>query len=84
MPEPTLVQYEVSRGIAILTLDYPEKLNAWSWEATRQLGVLAERARFDDRIRVLLVKAEGRSFCAGIDLGLPERSSSAPGPTSRC
>jgi enoyl-CoA hydratase len=59
-------------GIGTLTLDYPDKLNAWSWEATRQLGVLAERARFDDRIRVLLVKAEGRAFCAGIDLGLPE------------
>ena len=59
-------------GIGTLTLAYPEKLNMWSWEATRQLGVLADRARFDDRIRVLLVKAEGRAFCAGVDLGMPE------------
>ena len=59
-------------GIGTLTLDHPQKLNAWSWEATRQLGVLADRVRFDDRIRVLVVKAEGRAFCAGIDLGLPE------------
>ena len=59
-------------GIGTLTLDYPEKLNMWSWEATRQLGALADRARFDDRIRVLVVKAEGRAFCAGIDLGMPE------------
>ncbi|HEY6429556.1 MAG TPA: enoyl-CoA hydratase/isomerase family protein [Acidimicrobiales bacterium] len=59
-------------GIGTLTLDDPDKLNAWSWEATRQMGVLAERARFDDRIRVLLVRAQGRAFCAGIDLGLPE------------
>jgi enoyl-CoA hydratase len=59
-------------GIGTLVLDYPDKLNAWSWEATRQLGALADRARFDDRIRVLLVRAEGRAFCAGIDLGLPE------------
>ena len=44
----------------------------WSWEATRQLGALADRARFDERIRVLLVKAEGRAFCAGVDLGMPE------------
>ena len=49
-------------GIGTLTLDYPEKLNMWSWEATRQLGALADRARFDDRIRVLVVKAEGRAF----------------------
>jgi enoyl-CoA hydratase len=59
-------------GVGTLTLAYPEKLNMWSWEATRQLGVLADRARFDDRIRVLVVKSEGRAFCAGIDLGMPE------------
>src|SRR5215472_3552042 len=59
-------------GIGTLTLDYPEKLNMWSWEATRQLGVLADRVRFDDRIRVLVVKGEGRAFCAGVDLGMPE------------
>ena len=59
-------------GIGTLTLDYPEKLNMWSWEATRQLGVLADRVRFDDRIRVLLLRGEGRAFCAGVDLGMPE------------
>ncbi len=63
---------EDGSGVGTLTLAYPEKLNMWSWEATRQLGVLADRARFDDRIRVLLVKAEGRAFCAGVDLGMPE------------
>src|ERR1700722_12803568 len=63
---------EDGSGVGTLTLDYPEKLNMWSWEATRQLGVLADRVRFDDRIRVLLVKAEGRAFCAGVDLGMPE------------
>jgi len=59
-------------GIATLTNSLPEKLNAWSWEATRQLGVLAERIRFDDDIRVVVVRGEGRAFCAGIDLGMPE------------
>ena len=59
-------------GIAILTLDHPEKLNAWSWEATRQLGVRAEQIRCDERIRVVILQAEGRAFCAGIDLGMPE------------
>jgi len=59
-------------GVGILTLDQPEKLNAWSWEASRQLGVIAEKVRFNDAIRVLVVQAEGRAFCAGIDLGMPE------------
>jgi enoyl-CoA hydratase len=59
-------------GIGVLTLDRPDKLNAWSWEASRQLGARADQIRFDDRIRVVVLKAEGRAFCAGIDLGMPE------------
>ena len=67
-----LLALEVEDGIATLTLNRPEKLNAWSWEATRQLGARANQIRFDERVRVVLVRAEGRAFCAGIDLGMPE------------
>ena len=59
-------------GIAVLTNDLPGKLNAWSWEATRQLGVVADRIRFNDDIRVVVLRGEGRAFCAGVDLGMPE------------
>ncbi|MGW7427943.1 enoyl-CoA hydratase/isomerase family protein [Streptomyces sp. NPDC054861] len=58
-------------GIGVLTLCRPEKLNGWSWEASRQLGILADRIRFDERIRVVLLRAEGRAFCAGIDVTAP-------------
>ncbi|MFI7341338.1 enoyl-CoA hydratase/isomerase family protein [Streptomyces sp. NPDC050085] len=58
-------------GIGVLTLCRPAKLNAWSWESSRQLGVMADRIRFDDRIRVVLLRAEGRAFCAGIDVTAP-------------
>ncbi|RVU17638.1 enoyl-CoA hydratase/isomerase family protein [Streptomyces antnestii] len=58
-------------GIGVLTLCRPEKLNAWSWESSRQLGLLADRIRFDDTIRVVLLRAEGRAFCAGIDVKAP-------------
>ena len=68
-----LVQLEVDEGgIGYLTLSNPEKLNVWSWEATRQLGVQADRIRFNDDIRVVVLRAQGRAFCAGIDLGMPE------------
>lgn len=63
---------DTAAGIATLVLDHPQKLNAWSWEASRQLAKLAARIRFDDRIRVLVVRGSGRAFCAGVDLGLPE------------
>ncbi|WP_406101981.1 enoyl-CoA hydratase/isomerase family protein [Streptomyces sp. NBC_01003] len=58
-------------GIGVLTLCRPEKLNAWSWESSRQLGLFADRIRFDDTIRVVLLRAEGRAFCAGIDIKAP-------------
>jgi enoyl-CoA hydratase len=66
------LRLEVGDGIGVLTLDRPDKLNAWSWEASRQLGARADQIRFDDSIRVVVVKAEGRAFCAGVDLGMPE------------
>ncbi|MFF5970483.1 hypothetical protein ACFY7C_03050 [Streptomyces sp. NPDC012769] len=37
----------IEDGIGVLTLCRPEKLNGWSWEASRQLGVFADRIRFD-------------------------------------
>ncbi|MCX5536452.1 enoyl-CoA hydratase/isomerase family protein [Streptomyces sp. NBC_00006] len=58
-------------GVGVLTLCRPAKLNAWSWESSRQLGVMADRIRFDERIRVVLLRAEGRAFCAGIDVTAP-------------
>ncbi len=67
-----LLRLEVDDGIGVLTLDHPDKLNAWSWEASRQLGARADQIRFDDDIRVVVLKGNGRAFCAGIDLGRPE------------
>src|SRR3982751_184122 len=73
VPEPEwMLRLTVDDGIATLTLDHPDKLNAWSWEASRQLGKRADQIRFDDSIRVIVLRAEGRAFCAGVDLGMPE------------
>lgn len=67
-----MLRLEVADHVAVLTLDNPGKLNAWSWEATRQLGARANQIRFDERVRVVVLRGEGRAFCAGIDLGMPE------------
>ncbi|MER8041492.1 enoyl-CoA hydratase/isomerase family protein [Streptomyces sp. NPDC094032] len=61
----------VEDGIGVVTLCRPEKLNGWSWEASRQLGLVTDRIRFDERVRVVLLRAEGRAFCAGIDVTAP-------------
>lgn len=65
------LRLDVADGIGVLTLCRPAKLNAWSWESTRQLGLFADRIRFEESIRVVLLRAEGRAFCAGIDVTAP-------------
>ncbi len=66
------IDLTVEGHVAVLTLNRPDKLNAWSWESTRQLGARADQIRFDERVRAVVVRGEGRAFCAGIDLGMPE------------
>ncbi|MGW6783599.1 enoyl-CoA hydratase/isomerase family protein [Streptomyces sp. NPDC054987] len=65
------IRLEAAKGLAVLTLCRPDKLNGWSWESSRQLGLLADRVRFDPSIRAVLLRAEGRAFCAGIDVTAP-------------
>src|ERR1700751_1208057 len=67
-----MLHLDVDDHVAVLTLDTPGKLTAGSWEATRQLGARASQIRFDERVRVVVLRGEGRAFCAGIDLGMPE------------
>ena len=66
------IDVEISDHVATLTLDRPDKLNAWSWESARQLAGIADELRFNDDVRVVVLQANGRAFCAGVDLGMPE------------
>ncbi|MEU8758721.1 enoyl-CoA hydratase/isomerase family protein [Streptomyces sp. NPDC048659] len=72
VPEGTeRLTLRVEDDLAVVTLCRPDKLNGWSWEASRQLGLAADRIRFDERVRAVLLRAEGRAFCAGIDVTAP-------------
>jgi len=66
------VGLEIDGPIATIVFTRPEKLNAWSWESARQLAAKADELRFAPGVRVVIVRAEGRAFCAGVDLGMPE------------
>ncbi len=68
---PQCIRVEHDGPIAVLTLCRPDSLNAWSWESARQLGTVADALRFDDTVRAVVLRAEGRAFCAGVDLGMP-------------
>jgi enoyl-CoA hydratase/carnithine racemase len=59
-------------GVAEIVFNRPEKLNAWAWNATNELCAIADDLRFDSSVRAVVMRGEGRSFCAGEDLR-PER-----------
>jgi enoyl-CoA hydratase len=68
-----LIQYEVDEGVAVITLDRPEKANAQNRPFLVELNECWERAAEDDEVRVILVQANGRHFSAGHDLsGAPQ------------
>jgi len=69
---PELMRLERDGQLATIVLCNPAKLNAWSWESARQISAIADEIRFDDSIRCVIMRAEGRAFCAGVDLGMPE------------
>jgi enoyl-CoA hydratase len=64
------VRYEKRDGIAVITLARPDKRNAMNREMFAEIGDAAERAGSDPDVFGVLLAGEGRSFCAGIDLGL--------------
>lgn len=64
-----IVLYEVDDKIGIITLNRPEKLNAISKELQQALTAAFARADADPATSVVLLRAEGRSFCAGYDIG---------------
>jgi 2-(1,2-epoxy-1,2-dihydrophenyl)acetyl-CoA isomerase len=55
-------------GIATITLDRPEKLNAFVGHMRRDLAEALERAAGDRNVRVIVITGAGRGFCAGADV----------------
>src|SRR6185437_6730946 len=66
------VRYEAtSTGVAILTLNRPERLNAWGPDIAAGLYAGIDRAEQDPAVRVIVVTGRGKGFCAGAYLGAP-------------
>src|SRR5215218_9438414 len=63
-----VVQRTVEDGVALLTLNRPERLNAWTAEMQRRYFDLLEECAASDDVRVIVVTGAGRGFCAGADM----------------
>ncbi len=62
--------YEVQDRVAVLTLNRPEKLNAWTGAMEKSLKRAIASAVDDDEVRAIVVTGAGRGFCAGADMGI--------------
>jgi enoyl-CoA hydratase/carnithine racemase len=63
------VLYEKEGGIAYITLNQPERLNAIGPQATEELARIWIDLKNDDKVLVGILSGKGKAFCAGVDLG---------------
>ena len=62
------ITYERSDSTAIITLNRPEKMNAWNGTMAAELSLGLRQAEDDHDIRAIVITGAGRAFCAGADL----------------
>ncbi|HYC63600.1 MAG TPA: enoyl-CoA hydratase-related protein [Reyranellaceae bacterium] len=72
-----LVLLAKDHGLATITLNAPDKLNAVSRKMIAELKATWEQLAADDAVRAVLLTGAGRGFCAGADLSDPDRDVSA-------
>lgn len=77
VPSGSRISCSISDGIADVRLDRPDKLNALSLDMLVELRATARRLGRTPGLRAVVVSGNGRSFCAGLDLGAAARNPAA-------
>ena len=70
----TQIAYDVADHVATITLDRPERLNAFTVTMQQELCAALDEVDADPEVRAVVVTGRGRGFCAGADLGGGEAS----------
>lgn len=68
MNQFTTITLSCSDGVATITLNRPERLNAWTPLMGREVSSALAQCDADDQVRAVIITGAGRSFCAGADL----------------
>jgi len=69
MPNQEII-YQVGDRVATITLNRPDKLNAWTAIMEQEVRDAFSEAECDDNVRVIILTGAGRGFCAGADMSL--------------
>lgn len=56
-------------GVAVLTLNRPDRLNSWAHDIATEFCAHIDRAEADPEVRAIVITGRGRAFCAGADMG---------------
>ena len=67
MPEPRTFSLEVAAGVATITLDRPQRLNALTFEIYGELAETFERLDRTELVRAVVITGRGKGFCSGGD-----------------
>ena len=62
------VLWRVADGVATITLNRPERMNAWTWPMHATFFELVDRADDDPEVRAVVITGSGRGFCPGMDM----------------
>ncbi|MET7480565.1 enoyl-CoA hydratase-related protein [Streptomyces sp. NPDC005648] len=82
---PVILTELTDDGVMILTLNRPERHNAWTLEMELLYNELFDRAETDPRVRAVVLTGAGRGFCPGMDMSVLDGASSGarPWPTGQ-
>jgi enoyl-CoA hydratase/carnithine racemase len=64
------IRYEVDAHIGEVTLDRPDRLNAWTWRMGAEVRHALLTANADPEVRAIIVTGAGRGYCAGADMDM--------------
>ncbi|MDG2111107.1 MAG: enoyl-CoA hydratase-related protein, partial [Actinomycetota bacterium] len=70
MSDDAVVLYDEDDGVAIITLNRPERLNSWTGELGTAYFNALDRAATSESVRAIVVTGAGRGFCSGADMDM--------------